>query len=177
MNNKEELILNEIINYYQENLCMPTRRFLQKKFGYKSVNSITNYIISLEKQGYLIRNKENKLVISKLIIKNNDIKNIKIINMHNKYTGIILNKDNKYLAYKIHNNYFNNSGILRNDILIIKLTKTLKENDLGLFIIDNNYRIMKYHYRDGFYLLKDKEEILLNRIKVIGKVVMVERKI
>ena len=90
---------------------------------------------------------------------------------------LVLDKNEKYVAFKIHNDYFNNIGIFRNDLLIIKNSKKIKNNDLGLFIVDNKYRIMKYNYKDGFYSLKDKEELLLNKVKIIGKVIMVEKKL
>ena len=174
MNKKEELILEEIINYVNDNNRMPTLRYLQNKLKYKSVNSITEYLKSLEKQNYLIRNKENKLTLSKYS-KNSNIKTIKVINKSNTYLHIILDKSEKYLAYKINHNFFNKIGIYKNDLLVIKINKKLKDNDLGLFIIDNKYRIMKYSYKDGFYILTDKEELVLNRVKIIGKVIMVEK--
>lgn len=177
MNEKEEKILEEIINYYKENKVMPTRRYLQKVFNFKSVNSITKYIKSLEEQNYLIRNKDNKIILNKYTNENTNLKTITIINMNNKHINLILDKNKKYVAYRIHNNYFNNIGILRNDILVIEINKRLKPNDLGLFIIDKEYRIMKYNYKDGFYLLSDKEDILLNKVNIIGKVIMIERKL
>lgn len=177
MNEKEEKILEEIINYYKENKVMPTRRYLQKVFNFKSVNSITKYIKSLEEQNYLIRNKDNKIILNKYTNENTNLKTITIINMNNKHINLILDKNKKYVAYKIHNNYFNNIGILRNDILVIEINKRLKPNDLGLFIIDKEYRIMRYNYKDGFYLLSDKEDILLNKVNIIGKVIMIERKL
>lgn len=177
MNEKEEKILEEIINYYKENKVMPTRRYLQKVFNFKSVNSITKYIKSLEEQNYLIRNKDNKIILNKYTNENTNLKTITIINMNNKHINLILDKNKKYIAYKIHNNYFNNIGILRNDILVIEINKRLKPNDLGLFIIDKEYRIMRYNYKDGFYLLSDKENVLLNKVNTIGKVIMIERKL
>lgn len=177
MNEKEEKILEEIINYYKENRIMPTMRYLQKVFNFKSVNSITKYIKSLEEQNYLIRNKDNKLILNKYNNENTNLKMITVINMNNQYLNIILDKNKKYVAYKIHNDYFNNIGILRNDILVIEINKRLKSNDLGLFIIDKKYQIMKYNYKDGFYLLSDKEDILLNKVNIIGKVIMIERKL
>ena len=177
MNEKEEKVFKEIINYYKENRIMPTRRYLQKELHYKSVNSITRYIKSLEKQNYLIRNNDGKIIPNKYNLENTNIKTINISNMHNEYLNIILNKNKKYIAYKIHNNYFNNLGILRNDILIIEINKKLKPYDLGLFIIDKKYKIMKYNYKDGFYILTDNEDILLNKVNIIGKVIMIERKL
>ena len=115
MTEKEEQILKEIITYVKENKVMPTRRYLQRKLNYKSVNSITWYIKSLEKENYLIRNKYNKLILNN---SSNEyytgLKNIKIINSKNNLQ-IILNKNKRYIAYKINNNYFNNIGILKEE--------------------------------------------------------------
>lgn len=178
MKRKEEIILNEIIKYTYENHTMPTRRYLQKKCNYKSVNSITRYIKILEEENYLIRNKDNKIILNDFsIFYNCGLKTIDIINSNNKTINLLLDKNDKYLAYKIHNNFFHEIGIFRNDILIIKKKKWLRDNEIGLFIIDNKYRIMKYSCKDGFYILKDKEEILLNNVKIIGKVIMIERKL
>ncbi len=175
MNNKEEIILKEIINYVNDNYRMPTMRYLQKRLLYKSINSIKEYINSLERQNYLIRNKENKLILNNYSkYYQTGLKTIKIINS-NQTIHLILNKSDKYIAYKINHDYFNNIGVFHNDILIIKKINKIKDNELGLFIIDNKYRVMKYQYRDGFYILSDKEELVLNRINLIGKVIMLEK--
>lgn len=177
MNEKEEKILMEINDYYFKNRMMPTRRYLQKKFNFKSVNSITEYIKSLEKQNYLIRNSDNKIILNKFSEHYNaNLKTIRIINSNNQYAQIILDKRKKYLGYKIKNNFFTDIGIMKNDIMIVEMNKKLKDNDLGLFIIDKKYRIMKYRYKDGFYILTDDEELLLNKVKIIGKVILIERK-
>lgn len=178
MNEKEENVLKEIINYVHINKTMPTRRWLQNKLGYKSVTSITWFINSLLKQNYLIRNNEGKVILND--ISNNfeqGLKEVDIINSKNEKINLYLNKNKKYIAYKIHHNFFLNDGIIRNDILIIKINNKLKNNDLGLFVIDNKYRIMKYKYQDGFYILKDFEEIILHQVKIIGKVIIIERKL
>lgn len=178
MNKKEEVILEEILNYVNENKRMPTMRYLQKKCNYKSVNSITLYIKSLLKQNYLSRNKDGKLILNNNSLNyKTGIKTIKVLNSNNEYVHLLLNKDENYLAYKINNNYFKDIGIFRNDILIVKINKKLKDNDLGLFIIDNKYQVMRYKYKDGFYFLFDNKELILNRVKIIGKVIMVEKRL
>ena len=173
MTEKEEKIFNAITEYYNENKMMPSIRFLQKKFSLKSSNSISQYIKSLEKQNYLKRNKENKLIINNIII-NNDIKEINVLNA-NKKIYLLLDKRKKYLAFIIKNDYFFNKNIIKNDILIIEITDKINNNDLGLFIIDNKYRVMNYKYIDGFHILEDNEQIVLNKINLVGKVVMIER--
>ncbi len=174
MQKRSELVLYEIRNYYEKYKLMPTVRYLQKKFNYKSTNSIYKHLLSLEKDGYLIRNSFNKLIISNY---NTDytLKNLEIINSK-KHMALAID-NNKYCAFIIKNNYFIKMHICKGDTLIIKKTNKLKNNDLGLFIINNKYQILKYFYRDGFYLLSDKESIILHKVKIIGKVTMIERKI
>ena len=175
MTEKEEKILKIITQYTRANNTMPTRRFLQKELNYKSINSITQYLKSLEKKGYLKRH-NNKLVIGNVIY-NDNLKRIKIINLKNTEIEIVLNKKKNYLGYKLNNNYFKNNYLLKDDVLIIEKRKELGSGNIGLFIIDNKYRIMKYDYKDGFYLLSDNETIYLNHVKIIGKVVRIIRKI
>ena len=177
MNNKEEEIIKEINDYFIHNKDMPTIRFLQKKLNYRSPNAIYYYFKSLEKKGYLIRNTNNQLVIDECGLNyQKSIKKINVINRKGLYVNLFLNKNKNYLAYQLNNDYFISDCILRNDILVIQTDKNISNNDLGLFIINGKYKIMKYNYKDGFYILKDKEEIILNRIKLIGKVIFIERK-
>ena len=178
MTEKEEKILKEIKRYFIENKRMPTVRYLQKTFLYKSTNSIFRIINKLEQFGYLIRNKDNKLIITNSLLNYNyGERNIKIINRKNRFVNLLLNSKSNYLGYQMNNDYFIKEGIIKNDLLIIQVNNKISNNDIGLFIIDNRYRIMKYKYLDGFYILKDKEEIILNKVKLIGKVIYIERKI
>ena len=175
---KKTMVLSEITDYVKRNKTMPTRRYLQNKLNFKSINSITQYIKSLEKENYLTRNNEGKLIVDKSsLFFDSSLKTIKILNTKNAFLHMIIDKNKKYLGYRISNNYFNYLGIIKNDILIIELKKELNINDIGLFIVDKKYRIMKYDYKDGFYILKDNEELLLNKVKIVGKVIMIERKL
>lgn len=175
---KVEKLLKEIKKYYCTNKKMPTVRWLQKKLLYNSPNSIFRRLKKLEELGYLIRNSDNKLIISDSLLNyENNIRTVKVINRKNNYINIFSKSKDNYFAYKVNNNTFINDGIFKDDILIIKKNHKLNDNDFGLFVIDSKYRLMKYRYLDGFYILKDKEELILSKIDLIGKVVLIERKI
>ena len=176
MTEKEETIFNLIIKHIKENNTMPTMRFIQNKLGFKSINSITQYFKSLENKGYLGRNSNNEYVTTAAIF-NNNLKRIKIINLKNKYIEIVLNKNKNYLGYKLNNNYFKKDFFIKNDILIIEENSKLLNGDFGLFIIDNKYRLMKYNYIEGFYVLNDIETLYLNHVKTVGKVIKIIRTI
>lgn len=176
MTEKEEIVYKKIIKYYKENKCIPTIRELLKELDYKSTNTIYKYIKKLEDKGYLKRNKNNKLVIKEEIdLYNNEVTSIMVINTKEILT-LNLNKNKKYIGYKIKHDYFNKLYIKKNDYLIIEKTNKLNNNDLGLFVINKKYRIMEYEYIDGFYILKDKEREILNKVKILGKVISIYRK-
>ena len=88
---------------------------------------------------------------------------------------IDINIDNNTILYQIKNSFFTEYAINKNDYLIINTNIEIKNNELGLFLINNKYRIMKYTYIDGYYILEDNEREILYEIKIIGKVVGVYR--
>ena len=178
MNKKEEIILNEIIKYYKKNMAMPSIRYLQYFFNYKSTNTIFKYLKSLETKGYLQRNSKNKVIINDCsLYKNKNLKQIRVINRKDNYVHIFLKKKNNYIAYQVNNNNLDCLGLMKNDIIIVQLNSKMHNNDIGLFIIDNKYQIKKYNYHDGFYILSSENEIILNKVNLVGKVIIIERKV
>ncbi len=177
MTEKENTILNEIINFYHNNKLMPSIRYLKEKLGYRSTNSIYQFLKKLEQKKYLIRNNSNKLVLNNNYdLFNSGFKIIKVINT-NKDICVLLNKNKEYLAYQVKDNNIENFHIIKGDILIIEKTKKIQNNNLGLFWFGNNYRIFKYFYKDGFYILEDNNKLILNQVNIIGIVIKIERKI
>ncbi len=176
MSNKEEEILNEIINYYKKNKNIPSIRYLKDKVNLKSTSTIHYHLNNLEKYGYLKRNELNKRILNNNY---NDYENgLKIIKVINSNENIkVFLDNNNYIAYKVENNYLIKNNILKNDILIIKKKSKLKNNDLGLFKINKKYYIMKYFYQDGFYILESDIKRYYEQVNIIGKVVYLERKI
>ena len=175
MNNKQQKLLQEIKDYYQETHMVPTIRFLQKKLNYKSTKSIYTLLQDLEKNGYIKKINHKYLLTNEIKELPSNIVTIDIINSEEKLF-LNINPKKNYLAFIIKNNDFINNYILKNDLLVIEKKKKLQNNDLGLFIINQEYRIMKYSFQDGFYVLYDHEFLILNKIKLVGKVIMVIRK-
>lgn len=151
-----------ICDYYKENGIEPSIREISKLMGFSSHNSVYYYLKKLESLNY-IKHINNKWVLNKI-----ECNGIKVIN-EDRYFNIEISNKERFI-YKIKNNYFNDYMIKRNDYLIIEKHK-MNNGDLGLFIINDDYRIMKYEYKDGFYILKDCEEEILVKINCIGKVV------
>ena len=174
MSLQDQNILNEIISYYREKNVMPPIKYLKEIFQYKSRNAIYKHLKKIEQNGYLNKINGKFMLNENSFLLNNGIKVIKIINS-NKTISLYLDKEKEYIGFILKNNFFVKNNLIKRDILIIEKSKKIKDNDLGLFLINDNYRIMNYHYQDGFYVLEDNEQVILNKIKLIGKVVMAER--
>lgn len=177
MTEKEEQILNAITNYFKDYKTMPSIRYLQKKLNYKSHNSIYQYLNKLVKKNYLTKAFNGKFILNENLLLDSNIKKIKIINSKDKYLNIILDKKKDYTGFILKNNKLKNDGFYKGDIFIIEKTQKIANNEIGLFIIDNQKRLMKYKYIDGFHILEDSERIILERIHLIGKAILMERPI
>jgi SOS-response transcriptional repressor LexA len=169
----EENILKIIKNFYKEKGYMPSIRFIQSKLNYKSVNYVYRIMNKLCEEGYLIHYKDTK----KWVVADIDDTYIKVKALNEDDYLLIRQNKKKYTVYKIKNNNFLNRNILKDDYLIVEKTQKLDNNTLGLFIYNNNYHIMNYNYKDGFYILDDGvNKEYLCKLKIIGKVIGLQRK-
>lgn len=57
---KQKKFLDYIINYKEEHEIWPTYREIADEFGFKSPNSVTQNLKSLQKKGYLYKTEENE---------------------------------------------------------------------------------------------------------------------
>lgn len=163
LNDKEKRVLEAINEYIKEHEYSPTIRDLCQILGYKSTKTIWTYLHKLQEKK-LINYKHNK----KRNITLNKINSPLIaINTSEKLT--LLNKE--CVIYHVKSNFLKEFNILKNEYLIIDTSKCPKNNQLGLFIINNEYRIMKFNYKDGYYILNDNETEILHKVNIIGKVV------
>lgn len=169
LNDKELLIYKTIYTFINKNNYSPSIRELCKLLDIKSTKTIYNYLKKLKEKNliYYDHNKKRTIIINKNI--NNKV------NVINTKKIIEININSNHLIYQIKNNYFENYNIKKNDYLIINIEKKIKNNDLGLFIINNEYRVMKYTYIDSYYILEDKTKEILNRINLVGIVEAIYR--
>ena len=169
LNDKELIVYKTICNFINEKNYCPTIRELCCILNYKSTKTVYNYIKKLKEKNYINYYPNKK----RAIVTNDNIeKQFTIINTQKK---IHININNKYVIYQIKNNFFENYFIKKNDYLIINIEKKIKNNDLGLFLINNEYKIMKYNFIDGYYVLEDNNKEILNRINLIGIVESIYR--
>jgi SOS-response transcriptional repressor LexA len=169
----KDKILRAIYDFYHKYGFTPSIRDIQKELHYQSHNSVYKVYKQLEQDGKLIHNKDRRRW--NIVDINNNYLKLKVLN---EDTYLTIDNDNEnYFIYKMDNNNLLKDKILKNDYLVIKKTKMLKNYDLGLFMYNNEYHIMYYLFIDGFYMLFDNNsKEVLSKIKIIGKVVGLQRK-
>lgn len=169
LNNREITIYNEIYNFISKNNYSPTIRELCKILNIKSTKTIYLYLKKLNDKKMITYqpNKKRSIIINKSF-------NNKLV-VINTNTEMKININSNHLIYQIKTNNFEKCHLKKNDYLIINIKKKIKNNDLGLFLINNEYRIMKYNYIDSYYILEDNEKEILNSINLIGTVEAIYR--
>ena len=166
MTEKEEAIYTTIKNFIERNNYSPTVRELCIILGYKSTKSVYYYLQILKNKNIINYQVHKKRSISIFVPEKKTINN-------NKPFKFLLNSSD--VIIQIKNNYFKENSICYGDYLIINTIKKIKNNNLGLFLINNKYRVMRYKNIDNYYILEDKETLILYTVKLIGVVEQVYR--
>lgn len=164
LNDKEIKIYETIKSFIKDNGYSPSIRDLCKILNIKSTKTVYNYLVKLKGKKIIDFPKSQKRSLS---ITNTVNYSLLIINTKNMMTFDI---ENNHLLFQIKNNFFNEYFIKKNDYLVINVKKRIKNNDLGLFLINDEYRIMKYTYYDGYYILEDNKKEVLYQINLLGVV-------
>lgn len=160
---ENEVKIFEIIKRYIDNYNEgPTLREIQNKLGYLSISNIYSNVLKLDKKGYIIYKKGRKKGIYLPSTKKNIY--LKTINTK-KMSFSFCNK----IIYKVKGDYFSNINIHNSDYIIIDKNKKILTKGLGLFLIENKPRLMKYEVIDTYYILTDYETLYLDRIDFLGR--------
>lgn len=169
LSEKEERVLITIEKYIKKNNYSPTIRELCNLLNYKSTKTIYRYIKKLQEKNYLNyeKNKKRSIIVNNLI-------NHKLFIINTK-KSININFNQHTIIYQIKNDFFQEYSIKKGDYLMINTKRKIKNNELGLFIINKKYRIMKYNYLDGYFILQDSEQEILNKVNLVGTVIGIYR--
>ena len=158
---KQQEFLEELIKTYQIK-ALPSYEKIKEAFGYKSKNSIKQYIEVLKKEGYITKN-ENNLYI------NSDEFGAKLVSNYVKagFSSIMDDKIEKRISlddllkinapstfvFKVSGDSMCEIGILDGDYVIIKKQQEANTNDIVLAIIDNEFTLKTYKKdSQGVYL-------------------------
>jgi len=167
---KQLAIFNFIEEYQIEFGKSPTFAEIQKHFNFNSLNSVFKHISTLEKKGYIKKNKEARgiellnSVKEKLFSQKEDQNKIplvgsipagtpseieeQIIDRISLVDYLIDNNKNKYIL-RVSGNSVNKSGIIDSDLVIVDIKKEPRSGDIVVALVDNENTLKRYE-KDKF---------------------------
>ena len=206
LSESQEKILNFIKESMQIKGYPPSVREVCNALGFKSTATVYEHFKTLEKKGYIKRDRskpraieviDRKIsfvrreitevpVISKISAENSidDAENIE------DYFPLPLDfiqgdsKDEKYFMLKVRGDSMINTGILDGDYVIVREQAFAFNGEIIVALIEDNATVKRYYKEKGFIKLQPENPFLdalifkdENDVKVLGKVISVIRRI
>ena len=181
-----------------EKLCMvfkqkalPSYEIIKNEFGYKSKNSIKQYVEILKNKGFLVQENENLYVSSEYL-------GAKLVSSYVKagFASIMDDKIEKRISFdlllginnpstfvfKVSGDSMVDVGIFDGDYVTIKKTQVANFGDIVLAVVDNEFTLKTYKKDEkGLYLKPENKEYPIirpkNSLSIFGVAVGITRKI
>jgi repressor LexA len=199
---KQRKVFNYLVDYIKNTKNSPTLDEIQDFLGAKSVNSVIQYLDSLEKKSLIIRHKgvkrnieivdKNKLeniggceIITIPVFASVGCDNLNVIATENtdEFLDIdkrIINSKNRFFAVRAVGFSMKDAGVSDGDLVLIEETQDVNSGDKVVVVVGDVVTMKRIEKKDGFIVLypesKDpvyKPIVLKDDFKIIGKVVCV----
>lgn len=199
---KQKKLYQYLIDYIKNNKDAPTFEEMRDFLGVKSLNSIFQYLNSLEKKGLIIRHRgvkrnieivdKNKLeniggceIITIPVFASVGCDNLNVIATENtdEFLDIdkrIINSKNRFFAVRAVGFSMKDAGVSDGDLVLIEKTQDVNSGDKVVVVVGDVVTMKRIEKKDGFIVLypesKDpvyKPIVLKDDFKIIGKVVCV----
>ncbi|HRR95358.1 MAG TPA: transcriptional repressor LexA [Candidatus Ratteibacteria bacterium] len=193
---RQREILKFIKNFTEKNGYPPTIEEIMRKFSFSSPNAVITHLSALKKKG-VIERKEN--ISRGIIIKETDkIYDIPIVG--NIPAGIPLEEEeniegyltisenllsrDEYFALRVKGESMKDAGIFDGDYVILKKDNEIKNGDIVVAYLDNQYTVKYFYKKDSSIELRPANKLYTSikvnknqKFQIIGKVKGVFRKI
>ncbi|HOV22035.1 MAG TPA: transcriptional repressor LexA [bacterium] len=193
---RQKEILKFIKNFTEKNGYPPTIEEIMGKFSFSSPNAVISHLSALEKKGII----ERKGNISRgIIIKETD-KTYNIPVLGNIPAGIPLEEEeniegyltisenllsrDEYFALRVKGDSMKDAGIFDGDYVILKKDSEIKNGDIVVAYLDNQYTVKYFYKKDSSIELRPANKFYTSikvnknqKFQIIGKVKGVFRKI
>lgn len=197
LNSRQKQILDYIYDFFRENGYPPSVREICKATGLRSTATVHNYLLQLEKKGYINRNPQKPRAIEILDEKvfNRDTIEVPLVGRVTAGQPILAqeNIEETYLFPKnmlpdadvfmlsVIGDSMVEAGILDGDFVIVKVTDTAENGDIIVALVNSNEATIKKFYKEENYIRLQPENrfmepIITKDAKILGKVVGLYRK-
>ena len=165
---KEKRILDFISRFTAQLGYSPSQQEIAKEFGYKSLESIQQFLNQLQNKGYLekvwnakrgikIRPQGTSLPLLGKVAAGFPIEHL----IHQEYIEVppkMINKSGDYYALRVKGDSMRDEGILDGDYVIVRKQSTAENGQKVIAMIDNGATIKTYFRRKERFELKPANE-------------------
>lgn len=192
--NRKMEILEYINHYVSSKGYPPTVREMCDAVGLASTSTVHTHLISLEKKGYLIKDKTKPraieitpLGLEALGIKKDGDPMKKLIRSGLPFLNLEKFKEHyrksnnsPFLVFQITDESMFEAGIISGDYVIVRQQNQFKNGDIVVSLIDNQELTCKRYFNEDGHIRLQAENteistIIYDNIEIIGKVVSLYR--
>jgi len=197
---RESEVLKFIESYYMEQGHSPSFQDIMVHFGFKSLNSVTDYLTRLSKKGYIeyIR-KQSRGIIPKRIptmphipllyeipAGNLQVLQSLISDIQEQFDWEAMgldNSDGQMFALRVKGSSMINRGIRDGDIVIVRMQPTVTERDVAVVRVNDTVTLKRVERTPDNIRLIPENDLMepieidsANDVQIIGKVVRLFRR-
>lgn len=193
---RQKQILDYISKFFDENGYPPSVREICAATKLKSTATVHAHLVNLEKKGYISRDPQKPRTIELLDRKRkNTAVEVPLVGKVTAGEPILAqeNIENTFALPKemipegntfilsVKGDSMIEAGILDGDYIIVKVTTTAENGDIVVALIDDEATVKRFYKEDGYFRLQPENKfynpIIVNELKILGKVIGLFRKI
>ncbi len=199
---KQEVILNEIKKFIAEKGYAPTIRELCKLCNLSSTATMFVHLKNLTNKGYISQTESKFRTIelcvpNEYIVKDENVVEVPLlgkvaagnpieaIEHPNEFFNLpkeLIPNNTEVFTLEVNGESMINAGILDNDIVIVKKSKTANNGEIVVAMTDENEVTLKRFYKEDDHIRLQPENdflepIILNNVTILGKAIGLYRKI
>ena len=199
---KQEFILNEIKKFIAEKGYAPTIRELCKLCNLSSTATMFVHLKNLTNKGYISQTESKFRTIelnvpNEYIVKDENVVEVPLlgkvaagnpieaIEHPNEFFNLpkeLIPSNTEVFTLEVNGESMINAGILDNDIVIVKKSKTANNGEIVVAMTDENEVTLKRFYKEDDHIRLQPENdflepIILNNVTILGKAIGLYRKI
>lgn len=196
---KQSKILEFIKDFQYKHNSSPTFREIMSRFKFKAIATVQDHLLSLERKGYIEREKDKARSISILGLKKTlrDIIEVPVLGRVAAGSPILAveniegyvaidkawAKGENIFALKVQGDSMIGTGIFNGDYALVKQQSTAENGDIIIALIEDEATLKRFFKKENEIILKpenDQMEPLVikknsNNLQIIGKVIGIFR--
>ncbi len=187
----------EILEYIKQNILKkgypPAVREICEAVHLKSTSSVHSHLESLERNGYIRRDPTKPRAIEILddefALTRREMVQVPVIGTVAAGQPILAQEniedyfpipasvlpDNQIFMLHVKGDSMVNAGIFGGDQIIVEQTKTARNGDIVVALIDDSATVKRFYKEDGHYRLQPEndfmEPIIVDQVDILGKVI------